>query len=590
MKGVTTTPNKTKAGLPVFNQALMQANVDIIDGANPDNIANNINVCEGETFTLVARSPEDWGFSFGGNTIYTWSFEGNPISMPNQNYLEVSGNDLGAGTYDVSILWNPDFCPFKGYANFRIDSSPFINTPIYINQCDEDNDGYNEINLHNLVESLIANSTRYNITFYQNELDAKNDINEITNASNYITMSTPINEPIWVRVEIRGCYTVGEVHIEISTTNINYNSTLYKCDDFVDVNNDDRDGKTTFNLTNVESDVISLFPLDDQPNLIVSYFLTLNDALLQNNKIENPQNYRNISSTTPVAERIFMRISNNTNLDCVGLGEGLYIDLVVDQLPLANPVKNLKGCNYEHNGTFPFDTSSIENELLQGQTNVTISYFDENNVLIDPLPNPFTTSQQVITARITNSITNDPDGACYDETRIRFFVNEPNTPIIETITIFDNQENNTASVLVSGTSEYEYSLNDIDYELANELHGHIFQNLTEGIHTVYVQDARGCSPKIQKDFIVIRFPKFITPNHDGINDSFSIYGADAYNTTTLKIYDRFGKRIANLTNNASWNGYYLDNIANETDYWFVATFTDSLGKEYERKGHFTLKR
>jgi len=586
-----TNPNKTKAGLPIFNQALMQPNVDIIDDLNPNSIANNINVCEGESFTLFARTPENWDFQYDSNTVFSWFFEGNPISMPNQNFLEVNDDELGSGTYEVSILWKPNYCPFKGYANFRIDPNPIINAPIYINQCDEDNDGISELNLHNLNETLITNSDRYNITYYHTELDANNEENQITNAANYITSSTTINEPLWCRVEIRGCYATGTIHIEISTTNISYNSTLYECDDFVDLDNDNRDGLTFFNLTSVEDDVISLFPLENQPNLSVSYFHNINDALLQNNKIEDPQNYRNQLITTSTPERIYLRVNNNTDLDCVGFGEDLYVDLIVESLPTAHQVSNFKGCNYETNGTFPFNTSSLENELLLGQVDVSVSYFDENDIPILPtLPNPFISHQQIITARVTNNNTLDPDGACYDETRIRFFVNEPNTPVIETITIFDNRENNSASVLVTGTSEYEFSLNDQDYELANEIHGHIFNNLSEGMHTVYVQDTKGCSPKIKKEFIIIRFPKFITPNHDGINDTFSVYGGDVFVNSTITIYNRYGKKITHLKNNSPWNGTYLNKIANETEYWFVATFTDNEGKTYERKGHFSLKR
>ncbi|MDG2431355.1 T9SS type B sorting domain-containing protein, partial [Flavobacterium sp.] len=55
---------------------------------------------------------------------------------------------------------------------------------------------------------------------------------------------------------------------------------------------------------------------------------------------------------------------------------------------------------------------------------------------------------------------------------------------------------------------------------------------------------------------------------------------------SVKIFDRYGKLIASLKQNESWNGTYNGQLVPSTDYWFIVTRAD--GKEY--KGHFSMKR
>lgn len=82
------------------------------------------------------------------------------------------------------------------------------------------------------------------------------------------------------------------------------------------------------------------------------------------------------------------------------------------------------------------------------------------------------------------------------------------------------------------------------------------------------------------------FPKFLTPNNDGYNDTWTIDFAYLAPNSTIKILDRYGKLIKILDNGATWDGTYNGQILPATDYWFVVTRAN--GKEY--KGHFSLKR
>jgi len=98
--------------------------------------------------------------------------------------------------------------------------------------------------------------------------------------------------------------------------------------------------------------------------------------------------------------------------------------LHVEALPIANNVTIDRQCDDDFDGLFHFDTSTIENTVLNTQTNVTVSYFDENGVALSSLPNPFLTNSQIITIRVTNNDTNVSTGACFDETTLEFIVDK----------------------------------------------------------------------------------------------------------------------------------------------------------------------
>ncbi|WP_316633645.1 T9SS type B sorting domain-containing protein [uncultured Flavobacterium sp.] len=82
------------------------------------------------------------------------------------------------------------------------------------------------------------------------------------------------------------------------------------------------------------------------------------------------------------------------------------------------------------------------------------------------------------------------------------------------------------------------------------------------------------------------FPKFFTPNNDGYNDTWTIDFAYLAPNTGIRIFDRYGKFIKELSKNTSWDGNYLGQQQPGSDYWFIVSRLN--GTEY--RGHFSLKR
>jgi hypothetical protein len=91
------------------------------------------------------------------------------------------------------------------------------------------------------------------------------------------------------------------------------------------------------------------------------------------------------------------------------------ISLNVEKLPEINPVdpdNSIHHCDDDQDGQYGFDTSGIDAAILNGQTNVSLQYFDAAGVALpSPLPNPFfVNSTATITVKAFNTVTLAPDG------------------------------------------------------------------------------------------------------------------------------------------------------------------------------------
>jgi gliding motility-associated-like protein len=102
-----------------------------------------------------------------------------------------------------------------------------------------------------------------------------------------------------------------------------------------------------------------------------------------------------------------------------------------------------------------------------------------------------------------------------------------------------------------------------------------------------VRDKNGCGVTIE-EVPVFGFPKFFTPNGDGINDTWNPRGiSNKTQTVRVKIFDRYGKLIKEINaSENSWDGTFNGQPLISNDYWYRAVLPD--GRSFS--GHFTLKR
>jgi len=460
---------------------------------------------------------------------------------------------------------------------------PKINSPITFRQCDDDTDHITLMDL-TLANSYVSNNfNNETFIYFANQIDAENGnmAQSIADPANYVSG----NNTIWVRVENQHCFVVGQIDIDVTVSNIIYDTTLTVCDDFVSDTQDEYDGISEFDLTLVTEDVLDLFPAIDRPNLIITFYPSpIDNAQLQINRIETPNKFRNNNTNTlDTAERIYIRIDNKNNLDCAGMGLELFVDLIVEKTPYfeIENIDNLLYCTNWHGDKIPV-------RAIGYPKNYNYVWKDEfdNTLEISPIDDEFAYFTHAGSYTV---IATDPDNNCTKAET--FTVDESSLPRIKTLTIKDNSPNNQIAIIVEGEGIYEYALDDDDFVDGNEIDGHIFYNVEEGLHIVHIKDKdpNGCSPVLDKEVVIIRFPKYISPNHDGKHDKFLVYGGDGFMLSTVTIFDRYGRVLAILNQNEEWDGTYSGKIALEADYWFLAKFIDRQGKEYERRGNFSLK-
>lgn len=131
-------------------------------------------------------------------------------------------------------------------------------------------------------------------------------------------------------------------------------------------------------------------------------------------------------------------------------------------------------------------------------------------------------------------------------------------------------ENHKATVLLSEPGVYQYSLDNINWQSSN-----VFENLPGGIYTVYVKNEAGCNVG-NKSFSIFNLSNVITPNSDGINDTWKISGIEIYPDSTIEIFDRYNTLILNQKINGAfeWDGKSNNTILPEGTYWYVIKITD----------------
>ncbi|QYA25777.1 T9SS type B sorting domain-containing protein [Gramella sp. MT6] len=156
-----------------------------------------------------------------------------------------------------------------------------------------------------------------------------------------------------------------------------------------------------------------------------------------------------------------------------------------------------------------------------------------------------------------------------------------NKPEIENVDI-QQGTNNQILVQMTKPGDYEFStsyLNNIYQD------GNSFENAPPGRHEIFVRELNGCGFEVT-EVSILGFPKFFTPNNDGINDLWQIEGLPGSNTPVL-IYNRYGKLLMQLkATDKGWDGNYNGKSMPADEYWFRV----QLENNQEFKGHFSLVR
>jgi gliding motility-associated-like protein len=122
------------------------------------------------------------------------------------------------------------------------------------------------------------------------------------------------------------------------------------------------------------------------------------------------------------------------------------------------------------------------------------------------------------------------------------------------------------------------------------------------IYTVSVRDSSGCSALDDVELKVLKIrpifiPNVFSPNGDGLNDYFAIFGNQAaFSVKELRVYDRWGgqvfegKNIPLNAENQGWDGTFDGKQLNPDAFTFYALIRFIDGEEVLYKGSVTLVR
>lgn len=600
-QGVDLDGRNSTQGLPPFLQSIFVSDLDLVnDGTGI--LSTQLDLCHGETYTIGPDTT-----NFPSNAIFTWSFDGNELLIPDDTaslFIDEIGT-YGAGFYELEVDFQDGECLHRGKVLVTYRDNPNLNPISTLVHCDDNGDGFSLINLENYNEVVIIDELTDQIfTYYESFTDAQNELDPVS--IEYLTNDTNL----FVRVVNRyGCFSIAQIVIDIQQPTITvFNSTILVCDDFKDENgfdnenNDDTDGISFFNFEDPDNDtstidsvidnVLNLYPVIDRPNLSVHFYHSIQDGLFNENEILNINNYRNI--TSPFNERIYIRVIDNTGLSCPGFGENFYIDLQVIPIPeilLVEDDRTFIGCDENNDSLFEFDTSSLEFDILgSSQLNVSLTYFYNDGTEVvpasTPFPNPFITDSEFILVRASNNLLDD----CNTEFFIHFIVGtlpisnsipqqifcdngddeQDGIASFDTSLIQDNilgGSNTQTNVIVTYRDEF---LNLLSSPLPNP-----FETASQTISVLVENiDNSLCSTSTLIDFIVIDTPYF------EVSDVILCLNDIEPNVTTVYIENQEGSYnynwfqiIENQDVSIGSNSDFLE-ITSGGEYKVVATSTD----------------
>ncbi len=511
-------------------------------------------VCELQQVTITSLTDN------GGNT-YQWQLSTDGIlwntiansaiySDVKTNSLVINGvtNAMNGYKYRVRLDKVGNSCGLISSEVTLIVQPLPVSITTNLVQCDI-GDAPDGISLFNLSEAngiLTANNPDLSASFYPDLNSAQNNLNALT--TNYTNISNPQQIIVKVTNNKTGCYNFSTLNLIVKLIVSKPYTIPSKCDD-----DGTEDGFVTANLT------VAGITLTATQTL--TYYTNIDDALLEQNAIQDPTKY--VNTTSYGIQTLYARVEENNS--CSGISAITY---EVYTLPNIKTTDKLIYCL---NATQPLildagiqsgNVNDYQYTWSTGETTPTIAVKAGGNYTVE-----VKNANQCIKNRTITVIESD-------------------VAIINNIKVEDISLNNTITVYVTGpSSQYLYSL---DLEFGPFQESNIFEQVSAGVHYVYVTDANGCGT-IKNETNVLGIPKFFTPNGDGYHDTWNLQGISKnYKTNgAIYIFDRYGKLLKQISPlGEGWDGTYNGSQLPADDYWFTVTLED--GKN--AKGNFSLKR
>lgn len=530
--------SKSRLGLPNFIQSYFRTRIITEKGC-----VDNDLLLEIDTYTTIQSA--SWNFGDGNNS----------------NEIKPTHQYRNPGKYRVTARIFMNNFPIDLEKEIEIFPLPVVKTNEKIVQCNSGS-GENKFNLTEIEEKIVNNTTNFLFSYFENDEDAIQGTNPIKDFDNYT--SNDESKTMYVRaVNENGCFNVIPFTIELASVNLGSINEMFTCGiENPSINKTEG----VFDLAQKRNEIKTSLGLDNSVTL--SFYNNFNNAQTKRNELSD--------SFTSSTTKIWVRA--DTPLGCGGIES---FDATVNNQPQITSINN----NY----VVCFDTSKHPAVIIQGDlSNDRFEWRNSDETIISRSDNftLTTTGDYSLTVYKT-------ENGIECSNRKDFSVNNPSSPIFEAVNVnTEDDTNNIVTVSVNGNSNYEFSLNNIDF--FGGINSYTFSNVTSGLRTIYVRDINNCEQPIQTKVSVLGYLKFFTPNGDGNRDYWNINGLDKdlFKSLNINIFNRFGKVIGRINSfdNLGWDGTYNGKKLEANNYWFTAEIVDNDDNLIKKTGYFSLIR
>lgn len=459
------------------------------------------------------------------------------------------------GTYMVKATITIDNCVIDLYKEIQVYSRPNPLDNRILKQCVLDPSIKAKFNLNEIESILNLRDKEYQLSFYQTLEDASNNTNKIESPNYY--QNTSEGEELYVKVITpEGCFDIANFFLETVLIDVQNIEPLFGCE------NSDGLNENNESLFDLSSKIESMkTELSLQESVIIGFYETYENAQLEKEPL--PIEYISGPKT------IWTRIENSQN-ECSGLGS---FDLVIG---------NSINLEIQDTYTLCFDPIESSVSIDEGIGNERWEWKNDNDSIIS-IGRVFTTNSK---GKYSVTVYKTQNG--FECSRsAEFEIVDVKTSSIKTI----ETGNGLIKIDLNTSGDYQYSIDGRNYFGSGT--SHTFENV-RGIHSIYIQDIEQCEEPLSTNISIISFPKFFTPNNDGYNDRWKIYGIsrEFYLSANTKIYNRFGKLLHTMSlkdNEIGWEGHFKGDMLPTSDYWFETKLIDIKGETRTETGYFTLK-
>ena len=563
---------------------------DNYQDTSDDTLVYNLNSLLPEMLANITGTAADYTVSFYTSDTDAQAPQ-NPIINITGYTLTPTGTPPTVPPVWIRVEHNTTRCVSIKKINFEVNNPPVVQDYIY-ELCDgeywENMDEFQIFDLDSRIDNITTDASVTAISFHLTNADAEAGNNAITNTNAFSNTVNP--QTLHVRVEgTDGCFAIAQLNLKV-----NPNPTPLKpvqiattLGDITSCTNDPahtnpapggslQQGYAQFDLNAYETTIHS-----GEPDVNVSYFTDINDARLNINAI--PTAHEDVFyNTVPFEQTIYVRVEKQ--------GTGCY---TITSFVIKVPTPEIE---IEGNTVLCVDDNGVPLSahpplVLTAKPGPDAANLYTYQWALNGTDIPGATEQNytvIEPGNYTVTITSVGDTECKNSAQATVTISaSPNTINANVST---NAFDSPAQIIVNVTSNitpnavYEYSLDDLNYTTNN-----IFNDVKPGINEVYIRDQSGCATK-KIPVLVVDYPRFFSPNGDGVNDTWNIIGIGNIPISQIYIFNRYGKLVKQIDPDTNgWDGTYNGSPMPADDYWFKIIYLEGeVQKEY--KAHFSLKR